>query len=290
MSRHAGEQKGRWRLPPQGTRVPQRGQGTDPVGTTLTWLTTAILSTSVEECQPEPPWSRGSARSRPSDAGHACRPSLAQGRSTPGSSDTPVGRLARTSFAVAIAGALLMASLARPPLALPGELALRGVVEELIGARARGATGDVTGRVYEESTRRHGDARNREGIPIALVPWSAAQVADLEVVKAGARRSPQSYRTAGAAIESVYIRYEAELRDAGGADLIHRASTDAKGVFHFARVPAGEWLLLARFEARRDEVAQPRRVPKNAAERFEGNERLHARGTVIYWWRQVDVR
>lgn len=156
-------------------------------------------------------------------------------------------------------------------------------------AHAQDKLGNVAGRVYEEPSRRNAPPRALEAVPVALVPWSDAQVAEMEGLKANARSSVQSYREVAAAIESLHRGYETAIRDAGGFDLVKHASSDKDGVFRFDRVPAGEWLLVARAEVGRDEIARPRHVPRHAAERFADNPRLHARTFVAYWWRHVHV-
>lgn len=164
------------------------------------------------------------------------------------------------------------------------------LVHGYLEAHAQDKLGNVSGRVYEEPSRRNAPPRALEAVPVALVPWSDAQVIEMEGLKANARSSVQSYREVAAAIESLHRRYETAIRDGGGSDLVKHASSDKDGVFRFDRVPAGEWLLVARAEVGRDEIARPRQVPRHAAERFADNPRLHARTFVAYWWRHVHVR
>jgi hypothetical protein len=166
---------------------------------------------------------------------------------------------------------------------------LESLLEGYRGARSRGALGDVMGRIYDEPARRSAPARPRASVPVVLLPLNAARAAEFEAVKADARRSMQSYRAVAAELDALGERYVAAMRSAGGVDLVRQAATDGDGAFRFDQVPAGEWMLIARLEISR-QVARPRPVPKTQAEEFSGNLEHHGHGTVVYWWRAIEVR
>jgi hypothetical protein len=166
---------------------------------------------------------------------------------------------------------------------------LESLLEAGREARARGALGDVSGRIYDEPARRNAEARPRASVPIVLLPLHGARAAEFEGLKADARRSIDRYRAIAAEIDSLQQRYEAAIRSAGGEDLMQRAITDEGGGFRFDRVPAGEWFLVARLEVP-PQISRPRAVPKTAVQRFSGNLEHHGHGAVVYWWRTIEVR
>jgi hypothetical protein len=186
-------------------------------------------------------------------------------------------------------GLITLAALAFAPWGAGAGADLEGLFEGYRGARARGALGDVTGRIYDEPTHRSAPARPRASVPVALLPLSSPRAAEIESAKADARRSMRHYRAVAAEIDSLWERYEAAMRSAGADDLVWRATTDGEGAFRFDQVPAGEWLLLARLEAPRP-VPRPRPVPKTPAQEFSGNLEHHGHSTVVYWWRAIEVR
>jgi hypothetical protein len=279
MSRQDSEQKGRWGLASQSICSPQRGQRSRCGCLRSAAFTGAIVSAVIENCQHGA--RRGGLARSQGQRDRRWAPSVHRRWTARGG--------ARRLLAVTF-GALVISGFLSAPRSVDGASELGALLDRYRAARDRGAQGDVTGRVYDEPSRRNAPPRALAAAALVLLPLSAEHAAELDALKADARRSMERYRRTAAAVDSFLERYAAAVRSSGGADLIKRGSTDEEGTFRFERVPAGEWLLLARLEAPRQQVQRPRTVPRGPDQQFSGNLEHHGRTTVTYWWRVIDVR
>jgi hypothetical protein len=191
---------------------------------------------------------------------------------------------------LAVAFALAISGLLSAPPSVDGASELGPLLDGYRAARDRGTQGDVTGRVYDEPSRRNAPVRAVAGASLVLLPLSVEHAAELDALKADARGSMERYRRTAAAVDSCLERYAAAVRSNGGADLIKQRTTDEAGGFRFERVPPGQWLLLARLEGPRQQIQRPRPVPRGPDQEFSGNLEHHGYATVTYWWRIIDVR
>jgi hypothetical protein len=179
-----------------------------------------------------------------------------------------------------------------------GLLALAGVASAPVGANgintdayraaaASGATGGVTGRIYEESKRPKAPDQPLNGAAVIILPKSAEVVRKLEEIKRAARNSADDYRAAGPSIIALRRAYEQELWDSGAVDLVKSTTADADGRFVVADLPAGDWLLIATYSVKIDKhatVGPPRQRGVYAP-------RTHLTGyqRVTIWLREVTV-
>lgn len=136
---------------------------------------------------------------------------------------------------------------------------LAGFLESYRAAADRRAVGVVRGSVFVESRRPEGEATPLPGVAILLVPPAPRLLESLEAIKNHARDSAARYLGAAGEVGKAQETYEMALRQGGAGDLVFRTMTDAAGRFEFARVPAGEWVLLGRHELLHRRT--PRKIP-----------------------------
>lgn len=165
--------------------------------------------------------------------------------------DPACRRLSRAGFGLA-AALVLWAGLA-------GSQDLGALLKPYRTAEARGRAGSLRGTAFVGPLKPLEGATPLSGIPVVALPRSPRLLAELEAIKAHARDSAAHYLGAAGEVRRIKEAYEQALVGAGGADLILRAATDASGRFLFPRVPAGEWMLLARHEESHAKAA--RRLP-----------------------------
>ena len=178
---------------------------------------------------------------------------------------------------------LLLALLA----AGPDGSELQALVAPLTAARTDGRLGQVAGSAGLEPQTGQGPPIPIAGVSLVVLPRSPALLRDLEDVKAKARESEAAYFGAVAAVAGVRERYEQALREVGAGDLIFSGTSDARGDYLFARVPAGEWLLIARSESVR---RLPARGPsRRERERFVLRPKSLGYRDVTYWVTPVTV-
>ncbi len=126
-------------------------------------------------------------------------------------------------------------------------------------AAASGATGGVTGRIYEESTRPQTPDQPLTGTAVIVLPKSA------DIVRA----------------------YEKEIWDSGAVDLIKSTTADADGHFTLTDLPAGEWLLIATHTVKIDKHATV--GPPKQRGVYAPKTHLTGYQRVTVWLREVTV-
>jgi hypothetical protein len=148
-----------------------------------------------------------------------------------------------------------------PGLLLLGTVAAKAAgpppLDGYLAAAERGDAGAVAGRAYTERRTPDGPDTPIPNLAVALVPDSAALIAEVEEVKGHARDSMHAYRTAASQVTGALATYARAVYDVGGGGLAPVSLTGADGQFTFSGVPAGEWLLVATHE-----VTAPIRPPK----------------------------
>ena len=154
-------------------------------------------------------------------------------------------------------------------------------------AAASGATGGVTGRIYEESTRPKTPDQPLNGATVVVLPKSADIVQKLEEIKRTARNSADDYRAAGPSIIALRRAYEKELWDSGAVDLVKSTTADADGHFTVADLPAGDWLLIATHSVKIDKHAAA--GPPKQRGVYAPKTHLTGYQRVTIWLREVTV-
>jgi len=154
-------------------------------------------------------------------------------------------------------------------------------------AAASGATGGVTGRIYEESTRPQTPDQPLTGTAVIVLPKSADIVRKLEDIKRAARNSADDYRAAGPSIMALRRAYEKEIWDSGAVDLIKSTTADADGHFTLTDLPAGEWLLIATHTVKIDKHATV--GPPKQRGVYAPKTHLTGYQRVTVWLREVTV-
>jgi hypothetical protein len=171
---------------------------------------------------------------------------------------------------------------------LAGEGDLAGLVEAYLKARGAHAVGTLMVRAHAEPTRPSAQPAPQPSVSIALLPYSAAFEAELDVVKAGLRDSLDGYVEAVARIEEARVDYERALLAAGGGELVRGEVTDARGTAQLGDIPAGEWLLLAWQEG--GHMSKRFRLREQDAKRYP-NVRTNVTYSIVTYWRaRVVVR
>jgi len=130
----------------------------------------------------------------------------------------------------------------------PVDGTLQSLLPPFVAASNEGRAGEVKGSVVLEPKTPRGAAIPLPGATLVLVPRSPELLRDLEQVKARARESEAGYLGAATEVTRLKERFEQALVDAGAGALVFPGASDAGGMFVFSRVPAGEWLLLGRYE------------------------------------------
>jgi hypothetical protein len=107
------------------------------------------------------------------------------------------------------------------------------------------ALGSISGRAYEERKKPTLPDQPVEGAAVTLLPRSAEFLARLETLRARSRDSERTYLRTVSEVRRTRDDYEQGVWEAGGADLVRGAVTDADGRFAFTEVPAGQWIVFA---------------------------------------------
>jgi len=154
-------------------------------------------------------------------------------------------------------------------------------------AAASGATGGVTGRVYEEGNRPKTPDQPLNGATVVVLPKSADIVQKLEEIKRTARNSADNYRAAGPSIIALRRAYEKELWDSGAVDLVKSTTADADGHFTVADLPAGDWLLIATHSVKIDKHAAA--GPPKQRGVYAPKTHLTGYQRVTIWLREVTI-
>ncbi len=157
-----------------------------------------------------------------------------------------------------------------------------------LDAARRGATGSVSGRVYEDRARLEQPEAPLASVELTLVPRSDALLARLAALRREVRDDPRRYPSSAEAIVRARREYEQALVTAGGSDLLRRAVSGPDGTFLVPEVPAGPWLLLAErtVYVERPGPAQGRREAKV----FQKRPRLLGYDAVTLWVQDLTVR
>jgi hypothetical protein len=154
-------------------------------------------------------------------------------------------------------------------------------------AAREGATGSIAGRGYRAGPRPEGPEEPLAGVAVTLVPRSERLLEDLNRLRRDLRDEPRRYPSSAKAVVAVRREYEGALVQAGGADLVRRATSGTDGSFEFSAVPAGPWLLLAE---RREWVERPGPVLSRRDRKiFREQPRLLGYYAVTFWLREVSV-
>jgi hypothetical protein len=154
-------------------------------------------------------------------------------------------------------------------------------------AAASGATGGVTGRIYEEGNRPKTPDQPLNGATVVVLPKSADIVQKLEEIKRTARNSADNYRAAGPSIIALRRAYEKELWDSGAVDLVKSTTADADGHFTVADLPAGDWLLIATHSVKIDKHAAA--GPPKQRGVYAPKTHLTGYQRVTIWLREVTI-
>ncbi len=118
----------------------------------------------------------------------------------------------------------------------------------LRAAVQRGEVAVLSGAAFVEPTRPRGAPAPLTGVAIMALPRTPRFLGDLESIKAHARDSAARYMGAAGEVKKVQDAYERAIWEAGAADLVFTAVSDAAGRFELTGIPAGDWVLVARHE------------------------------------------
>ena len=154
-------------------------------------------------------------------------------------------------------------------------------------AAASGATGGVTGRIYEESKRPKTPDQPLNGAAVIVLPKSPEIVRKLEEIKRTARNSADDYRAAGPSIIALRRAYEQEIWDSGAVDLVKSTIADADGHFALTDLPAGDWLLIATHSVKIDKHAAAGPPKQHGV--YAPRTHLTGYQRVTIWLREVTV-
>jgi hypothetical protein len=160
-------------------------------------------------------------------------------------------------------------------------------LESYQASATAGATGTVTGRVFDERRRSDEAERPIAGVSITMVPRSAEFLRRVEEVKRKARDSANNYRASAPSILSLKAAYEKALWEAGASDLVRATTVDAGGRFTVEKLPAGDWVLIATHSVSVDKhgaVADSRRRSI-----YTPGTRLTGYQVVAIWLREISV-
>jgi len=177
-----------------------------------------------------------------------------------------------------------------PVLVLSGAAAAQALdvpVESYLAAATAGATGTVTGRVFDERRKPDEAERPVAGVSITMMPRSTEFLRKVEEVKRKARDSANNYRASAPSILSLKAGYEKALWEAGAADLVRAIAADDGGRFTVENLPAGDWVLIA---------AHSVPVDKHGAQADSRRRNIYTPGTrltgyqvVAIWLREISV-
>jgi hypothetical protein len=162
------------------------------------------------------------------------------------------------------------------------------VMAPLLAARGRGAFGGLEGRAYAEGQRGGAEPTPYDSVSVLLLPRSAEFETELEAIKAGFRDSPDAYLEAEPKLSAARLAFERALIDAGGGQLILGESSNAAGVFRFARVPEGAWTLLAWREM--PHTRRPTTLKSSEARRYKTRPQVFGYTTVVFWRMPLNVK
>jgi hypothetical protein len=192
------------------------------------------------------------------------------------------GRASRVIRRKFLAGSLLLAGVVSAP-----DWAVGINTDSYRAAAASGATGGVTGRIYEESKRPKAPDQPLTGAVVIVLPKSADIVRKLEDIKRAARNSADDYRAAGPSIMALRRAYEKEIWDSGAVDLVKSTTADADGHFTLTDLPAGDWLLIATHTVKIDKHATV--GPPKQRGVYAPKTHLTGYQRVTVWLREVTV-
>lgn len=160
-------------------------------------------------------------------------------------------------------------------------------LESYQAAATAGATGTVTGRVFDERRRPDEAERPVAGVSITMVPRSTEFLRKVEEVKRKSRDSANNYRASAASILSLKAAYEKALWEAGATDLVRATAADDGGRFTVEKLPVGDWVLIATHSAS---------IDKHAAATDSRRRNIYTPGTrltgyqiVAIWLREISV-
>lgn len=162
------------------------------------------------------------------------------------------------------------------------------MVSPYFAARERGAVGAVVGRAYEEARRMGEEPRPYAGVSVLLLPRTPAFEGELAAIKAARRDSPDRFVDADPKIRAARTAFERALIEAGAGALMKGDQTDGAGIFRFADVPEGAWMLLGWQEAGGKQTGP--QVPKDETIHFPTRPEVVASFTVVYWLLPLDVK
>jgi hypothetical protein len=153
-----------------------------------------------------------------------------------------------------------------------------------------GAVGTVSGRAAAEARKLDGPDTPLPGIEIVLVPRSAAFRDAIERVKLHARDSQATYLAAVAELRRTQAEFEQELHDTGAGQLIRGANATSDGLFSFAGVPAGRWLVLGRRQVSIEKHAKDTKTKKaKGRDVYLPPMQLTGVTTVSFWVLELDI-
>ena len=160
-------------------------------------------------------------------------------------------------------------------------------LESYQAAATAGATGTVTGRVFDERRRPDEAERPVAGVSITMVPRSTEFLRKVEEVKRKSRDSANNYRASAASVLSLKAAYEKALWEAGAADLVRATAADDGGRFTVEKLPVGDWVLIATHSASIDKHAAA--ADSRRRNIYTPGTRLTGYQVVAIWLREISV-
>jgi hypothetical protein len=154
-------------------------------------------------------------------------------------------------------------------------------------AASRGEVGSIEGQAHVE--RRLPDATDTPltGLVLVLMPLSEPLLTEVERVKAGARDSMEAFQASAPRIKVLEEAYEWAIWEGGGADLLQSSVIGPDGVFAFADVPAGRWLLFGRLETASPVV--PRKAKPADVAPFDMGPQVVGHRAAAFWLVPISV-
>jgi hypothetical protein len=196
----------------------------------------------------------------------------------------------RRAFVRGLTGALLAAAAplrVSTALAVPGT-DLTALIAPYLAAREQGAVGTVVGRAYAEASRPGDPPRPYAAVSVLLLPRTPGFEGELAAIKAGRRDSPDRFVDADPKIRAARTAFERALIEAGAGALMKGESTDGAGIFRFADVPEGAWILLGWQESGGKLIRS--QGTRTDATNFPTRPEVLASYTVVYWLLPLDVK
>jgi hypothetical protein len=196
----------------------------------------------------------------------------------------------RRTFTCSLAGVLLTAAAAsRSSIALTlSGTDLTALIAPYLAARERGAVGTVVGRAYAEASRPGDPPRPSAAVSVLLLPRTPSLEADLAAIKAARRDSLDRFVDADPKIRAARTVFERALIEAGAGALMKGDQTDGAGIFRFADVPEGAWMLLGWQESGGKQTGS--QSSTTDATQFPTRPEVLASYTVVYWLLPLDVK